>query len=543
MSESMRRSSQWVDVCMIGAKIVSYMLIVVGMLHLVVAGANLAVLGAIFFDAERQGTATVVAYTGALFVLLLASGMLGVWSSNNRSRMHAIWSAAASLACLIVLVAGLSTGCFGIETAAFGTTIVTAVNGIACFPVVMEIALCIAYVVLDRLEREEAALYGDVADDAAAVEEDESAYLVGGAAEAVGPAQMYEEPADVAGMYVPEAADQTTMMPAAAAEDAASATASLGVEDFEGNPVDDGYAMAAETDGDAVVADDEDADMAATVAYDAAVPIDEASESGVAAAASVEPEADVESNDEAEASARHFAGAASAPAAGEAPATAPVRTAAPMPAASDTGLFLRAAFEARAAREAASTRPAARGEGATDVPSSAVQPQPSAASSGSVRAAAFHGPIQTEAAFDQATAYRSATQAPSFSPTPRPAAPAEQAPEQPVAPQVPAYRPTAAPTAPRPDVAPQVQAQARPADTAQPQRSYAPGHVPVPKVARTAMPEGVPSRPVVPQQPEHEHDDMGEIEWVDFGESSRIEPEDEEQERGGFFGIHFGKRR
>lgn len=149
---------RWLHVSMLAVKIVSFALICASMLYLAVAGANYAVLGAIFFDAEHQATVSVIGFSLVLFALTLASGILGIWAAGRRDNMSMLIFSGVSLVSVIVMIAGVSTSYFSDFDSAFSDVIVTALC--AAFAVFAVLA-AVAGVAWTVLQRKAPTMYGE----------------------------------------------------------------------------------------------------------------------------------------------------------------------------------------------------------------------------------------------------------------------------------------------------------------------------------------------------------------------------------------------
>lgn len=141
---------RWLHVSMLAVKIVSFALICAGMLYLAVAGANYAVLGAIFFDAEYQATVSVIGFSLVLFALTLASGILGIWAAGRRDNMSMLIFSGVSLVSVIVMIAGVSTSYFSDYDSAFSDVIVTALCATFAVFAVLAAVAGVAWTVLQR---------------------------------------------------------------------------------------------------------------------------------------------------------------------------------------------------------------------------------------------------------------------------------------------------------------------------------------------------------------------------------------------------------
>ena len=161
---------RWLHVSMLAVKIVSFALICASMLFLAVAGANYAVLGAIFFDAEYQATVSVIGFSLVLFALTLASGILGIWAAGRRDNMSMLIFSGVSLVSVIVMIAGVSTSYFSDVDSAFSDVIVTALCATFALFAVLAAVAGVAWTVL---QRKAPTMYGEAEGEADAELEEE----------------------------------------------------------------------------------------------------------------------------------------------------------------------------------------------------------------------------------------------------------------------------------------------------------------------------------------------------------------------------------
>lgn len=161
---------RWLHVSMLAVKIVSFALICASMLYLAVAGANYAVLGAIFFDAEYQATVSVIGFSLVLFALTLASGILGIWAAGGRDNMSMLIFSGVSLVSVIVMIAGVSTSYFSDYDSAFSDVIVTALCATFAVFAVLAVVAGVAWTVL---QRKAPTMYGEAEGEADAEFEEE----------------------------------------------------------------------------------------------------------------------------------------------------------------------------------------------------------------------------------------------------------------------------------------------------------------------------------------------------------------------------------
>lgn len=161
---------RWLHVSMLAVKIVSFALICASMLFLAVAGANYAVLGAIFFDAEQRATVSVIGFSLVLFALTLASGILGIWAAGRRDNMSMLIFSGVSLVSVIVMIAGVSTSYFSDFDSAFSDVIVTALCATFAVFAVLAVVAGVAWTVL---QRKAPTMYGEAEGEADAEFEEE----------------------------------------------------------------------------------------------------------------------------------------------------------------------------------------------------------------------------------------------------------------------------------------------------------------------------------------------------------------------------------
>lgn len=128
MPDTARSTIHWLRGCMILIKIASILFLLAGLLYLAIAGANFAVMGAIFFADEQAGTSMIVVYALALFALFFAAGLLGIWATGERVRLHTIIFCVVSALAAIAVFAGIGTGNFSAPESAFGNGIVSGLN-------------------------------------------------------------------------------------------------------------------------------------------------------------------------------------------------------------------------------------------------------------------------------------------------------------------------------------------------------------------------------------------------------------------------------
>lgn len=480
MPDADRSLTRWSNVCMLSIKIVSIVMLIAGMLYLVVAGANLAVVGAVFFEEERQATISVIIYALVVFVLFFATGIVGMWATGTRQRLHYIITALLSAGLAAALIAGIATPSLNFEGSAFGAGIIMDLNAVFGVIAILSCALDIYAIVTGSYRAASdgygAEGYSDAVDEAYPQPQQDDGY-------GVPAAEQYE--------YGGAAGDDA-MVAEDAPEDAAGADSTV---------VLDASALAAQDEATSALADEGHADEAFAAEETL---VEEADQPGASA--------DEYGQDEAEE---------------EEPAM--------------IGKHTAAAVVARAAQRASVGEPQQPVQQRVTLPPDSTL--------------AFITAFQQSSSTAQARAQSPSQSAPAPQPYAQPVQP--QAPvSAPVAPAAdpattrPVYQtPVPAPAVPEP-----VQPRRRPSD------SYAPGSVPVPRVARTAMnvtlEPGAPA-PTTGAQIEGEEEggtaaprragvplsqsgaldntaDIGDVEWVDFG--SDMPGLDDEEERGGIFG-------
>lgn len=118
--------NRWSDGCLTLLKVASGILLVASLIYLAVAGANYAVLGAVFFEREQMGTVVTIVYALVMFVLALAAGLLGMRATYDPSKI--ISFCIATIVMVIGVLAGMASGNFGYPDSAFGGGIVGGLN-------------------------------------------------------------------------------------------------------------------------------------------------------------------------------------------------------------------------------------------------------------------------------------------------------------------------------------------------------------------------------------------------------------------------------
>lgn len=118
--------NRWSDGCLTLLKVASGILLVASLIYLAVAGANYAVLGAVFFEGEQMGTVVTIVYALVMFVLALAAGLLGMRATYDPSKI--ISFCIAAIVMVIGVLAGMASGNFGYPDSAFGGGIVGGLN-------------------------------------------------------------------------------------------------------------------------------------------------------------------------------------------------------------------------------------------------------------------------------------------------------------------------------------------------------------------------------------------------------------------------------
>lgn len=118
--------NRWSDGCLTLLKVTSGILLVASLIYLAVAGANYAVLGAVFFEGEQMGTVVTIVYALVMFVLALAAGLLGMRATYDPSKI--ISFCIAAIVMVIGVLAGMASGNFGYPDSAFGGGIVGGLN-------------------------------------------------------------------------------------------------------------------------------------------------------------------------------------------------------------------------------------------------------------------------------------------------------------------------------------------------------------------------------------------------------------------------------
>ena len=118
--------NRWSDGCLTLLKVASGILLVASLIYLAVAGANYAVLGAVFFEGEQMGTVVTIVYALVMFVLALAAGLLGMRATYDPSKI--ISFCIAAIVMVIGVLAGMASGNFGYPDSVFGGGIVGGLN-------------------------------------------------------------------------------------------------------------------------------------------------------------------------------------------------------------------------------------------------------------------------------------------------------------------------------------------------------------------------------------------------------------------------------
>ncbi len=139
MAEELHPTTHWSNSCMSVIKAMSVVFLILSLIYLAVAGANFAVLGAVFIDAEWAGTARAAAFGGVAFALVLALSLVGMWATSTRAELHAMIYTGLAAATAVLMVVEVVTGCFGARDAAFG---IAYINGFSLFTGVLAAVCC-----------------------------------------------------------------------------------------------------------------------------------------------------------------------------------------------------------------------------------------------------------------------------------------------------------------------------------------------------------------------------------------------------------------
>lgn len=139
MAEELHPTTHWSNSCMSVIKTMSVVFLILSLIYLAVAGANFAVLGAVFIDAEWAGTARAAAFGGIAFAIVLALSLVGMWATSTRAELHAMVYTGLAAATAVLMVVEVATGCFGAQNAAFG---VAYINGFSLFTGVLAAVCC-----------------------------------------------------------------------------------------------------------------------------------------------------------------------------------------------------------------------------------------------------------------------------------------------------------------------------------------------------------------------------------------------------------------
>lgn len=139
MAEELHPTTHWSNSCMSVIKAMSVVFLILSLIYLAIAGANFAVLGAVFIDVEWAGTARAAVFGGIAFALVLALSLVGMWATSTRAELHAMVYTGLAAAATVLMVAEVATGCFGAQDAAFG---VAYINGFSLFTGVLAAVCC-----------------------------------------------------------------------------------------------------------------------------------------------------------------------------------------------------------------------------------------------------------------------------------------------------------------------------------------------------------------------------------------------------------------
>ena len=213
-------------------KAMSVVFLILSLIYLAVAGANFAVLGAVFIDAEWAGTARAAAFGGVAFALVLALSLAGMLATSTRAELHAMIYTGLAAATAVLMVVEVVTGCFGARDAAFG---IAYINGFSLFTGALA-AVCCGLAASSVILGRRLAASGAVASWPTA---DELVAAVEGGAPAV--AQGLQAPSDEAGFAAESSGG-------ASAEEAPAPAAEPDGLPLDGASLWDGAAGAAEPD-------------------------------------------------------------------------------------------------------------------------------------------------------------------------------------------------------------------------------------------------------------------------------------------------------
>lgn len=139
MSDDIQPTTHWSNSCMTIIKVLSVVFLLLSLLFLVIAGANFAVLGAIFSDPEWEGTLRAVIFGAVAFALVFALSLLGLWATSMRTELHTMMFIGVAAVVVVTMIIEVASGCFGASSAAFG---IGYINGFCLFTGVLAAVSC-----------------------------------------------------------------------------------------------------------------------------------------------------------------------------------------------------------------------------------------------------------------------------------------------------------------------------------------------------------------------------------------------------------------
>lgn len=139
MSGDIQPTTHWSNSCMTIIKVLSVVFLLLSLLFLAIAGANFAVLGAIFSDPEWEGTLRAVIFGAVAFALVFALSLLGLWATSMRTELHTMMFTGVAAVVVVTMIIEVASGCFGASSAAFG---IGYINGFCLFTGVLAAVSC-----------------------------------------------------------------------------------------------------------------------------------------------------------------------------------------------------------------------------------------------------------------------------------------------------------------------------------------------------------------------------------------------------------------
>lgn len=139
MSDDIQPTTHWSNSCMTIIKVLSVVFLLLSLLFLAIAGANFAVLGAIFSDPEWEGTLRAVIFGAVAFALVFALSLLGLWATSMRTELHTMMFTGVAAVVVVTMIIEVASGCFGASSAAFG---IGYINGFCLFTGILAAVSC-----------------------------------------------------------------------------------------------------------------------------------------------------------------------------------------------------------------------------------------------------------------------------------------------------------------------------------------------------------------------------------------------------------------